>query len=158
MPAKTKARDIIPGWPRGRSTSSFTGKRYWYNDAGVQYRVWFLPWERQETESPLTPFMDWRQEWAVFPDFRRTTEQALESSYRAGQQAMVDDYRAKYRTLTDEDKAWLRYPGDDPLRKAMKHSFMVQYVESLATGCPLPLNVLFTIKEASGDCDTVILW
>jgi len=145
---KVKARDLIEGWPRGRSTSAFTGVRYIDSANGFRYRVWLLPWERQENGPTTNPFTDWQQEWLISPDFRRTTEEALESEYRAGQRAMVDEYRARYRRLTHEDLQWLRYPDRDPLKEAMKSSFYRQYLEGLSVGS-IPLELALTIKNCA---------
>src|SRR5271154_6953170 len=123
MPAKTKARDVVPGWPRGKST----GESMWCFG-------WYSTFSFRTSKQPAGDA------------FRRTTEEALESSYRAGQQAMADDYRARYRTLTEEDKAWLRYPGDEPLREAMKEAF---YQQIRATPENVPLGILLAIKEAA---------
>jgi diketogulonate reductase-like aldo/keto reductase len=71
-------------------------------------------------------------------------EDALEESYHRGQEEMVDRFRAEYRTLTRDDIFGLTSRwGDDPLRAAMKQSFLKQVVE-----CPLvPLDVFLIVKS-----------
>ena len=153
--AKTKARDLVTGWPRGKSTSAFTGVRYYDSVNGFRYREMRLPWERQAAHPPALDYSDWLQQFVVTPDFRRTTEQAIESSYRAGQQKMVDDYRAEYRRLTREDLQWLRTGDVNPLREAMKVAFYKQYVENLSQGLDIPLELALTIKNgARSDTDS----
>ncbi len=66
--AKTKARDIIPGWPRSKSTMA----------------MWPHAWSRFYV-------------WSTGDEFRLKTEEALESAYRAGQNGVVDNYRAFVR-------------------------------------------------------------
>jgi hypothetical protein len=64
-----KARDIIPGWPRGRSTSSFEGNWAYVND-GFFFRC------SDEMRASLR----------------------LDAEYHRGQQAMMERYFAQYRS------------------------------------------------------------
>lgn len=66
-----KARDIIPGWPRGKSTSGHSAAYLW------PHLLWLTPYDLQAIA------------------YRRQFEEEEEANrcYHAGQQAMVDRFR-----------------------------------------------------------------
>jgi hypothetical protein len=136
MPAKTKARDVVKGWPRGRSTESFwphmrfLGRPFQTNAQYYRYNMF------GETEK-------------IVPEFRYRAEHALESAYRAGQNAMVDNYRAEYRRLTHADLQWLREGSHEPLKEAMKTNFYGQYMKALYTTGVIPVELALTIKACA---------
>lgn len=131
---KTKARDCVPGWPRSRSTSAFTGVRIMPMN-GYRYRILRLPWDKDVRT------IDVEQHSLVTDEFRYTTEAALEAEYHRGQEEMVARYRAEYRTLTEEDKYVLNYAGDETLQAAIKLSLYKQATDNLTW------DVLLAIKS-----------
>jgi hypothetical protein len=75
--SKVKARDIIPGWPRGRTvTVSFDNTRYLYFD------MW--PWLDRTS-------------------FAMQHQLGIDRVYHQMQQAMVNEWFEKYRTKDDRD-------------------------------------------------------
>jgi hypothetical protein len=91
---KLKSRILIPGWPRSRSTSAFTGVRMITDSWGQKYREWRLPHDlgRFPIHGPLPDH--WTQWYRTETDFRRAMEAALEESYHRGQEEMIRHYRA----------------------------------------------------------------
>src|ERR1700722_10392640 len=80
----SKARDIIAGWPRGRSTSTSSYYRY---------------------EADMLVFMLFgRSHWSAPDLFRAEDELAASAFYHREQAAMLDKHRSEYRRPT---AAWL---------------------------------------------------
>ena len=85
---KIKARDIIPGWPRSRSTMSTCDEWNW----GFKYLRF---WNR---------YRDWTD-----ADLQRgVVEQAADADYHARQAAMVDSFRRI-------DMSKIDLGGNDPM-------------------------------------------
>jgi hypothetical protein len=135
---KVKARDIVPNWPRSRTTMAmFSGTRFMMRPFARNtqyYRYARIGNGGNGTIEVLTP------------SFQYVTEDALERKYHNGQQEMVDDFRASYRVLTEEDKNWLWCSEACPLRDAIKQSFR-QYADAAV----IPPDVLLAIKSAAKD-------
>ena len=85
---KLKARDVVAGWPKGRSTSIFLPDRY--------ELAWFRFAVSRSTYSELRFEIADRQRWL---DLQQTVE------YHEAQQAMVDrHFQERYRpwSITDD--------------------------------------------------------
>lgn len=84
-PMKQKARDIIEGWPRGRSTMTPYPKRCW----------WHLLYLYQSSTS--------------LDNYNKAKEFEFENTYHQMQQAMVNEWFARYRikyTVDTELISW----------------------------------------------------
>lgn len=80
--AKVKARDIIPGWPRGRSTSSDKS----YEEYG-EIDLWWLHFGRAN--------------WSVDDMLMLVGDKQVNFEYHARQRAMMEEFRSRYRRPRD---------------------------------------------------------
>jgi hypothetical protein len=91
-----KARDVIPGWPRGRSSSR-----------PIRIPAWFrFAWYKARMENRSHPIFGPSDE--AFEEFTRTNiilffEAEVDAKYRAEQDRMTKEYRIEqYKRLLDE--------------------------------------------------------
>jgi hypothetical protein len=84
---KTKARDIVEGWPKGRSTvSSF--------DNAIDYRYNIFKEARMSTCFAISPMhISWDNGFCKYK-----FEETFETTYHQMQQAMVNEWFARYRS------------------------------------------------------------
>ena len=113
---KTKARDIIPGWPRPRSTIapiSYQGWD-WIMFRALRLRVPFM--------CSLTELKQYRKDYAMYND-----DFIYEETYHQLQQDMVNEWFARYRLgdLIFQKQAYPNVFSKDQVKKLEDQGILI---------------------------------